>query len=352
MKFCTNCGSQLEAGDKFCTNCGSAVVTAPKVEEVPEVETPVTPEVEKAVEETPVAPQVEKVVEEEAPVTPEVKEVAEPETKVEPEVEAPVAPESTKTESKINIDKEAVNERVQQTKEYAQSYWNWVKTSVQKPFEAQKSSHPFYGITTFVLFSIIGALFIIIPGRQAFSKFNETTSDYGVGSIMNNPFSIGMFLKLLITIAIVYALYVVIGFLIVKFLSVEDGKVSIFEYTNNFAHFINYTLIFSIVALLMMVLSTQSIINNLDSGVSVPGSLKLVVTLLAIATLGFNTGFLATFFDKNMKFKIDRIYVVMIAQLVVVLIAFILVRYMIVPNVESYTTGLFGDALSSLSDLF
>ncbi|MCH3989546.1 MAG: zinc-ribbon domain-containing protein [Pediococcus pentosaceus] len=25
MKFCTNCGAQLEAEDKFCTSCGTAV---------------------------------------------------------------------------------------------------------------------------------------------------------------------------------------------------------------------------------------------------------------------------------------------------------------------------------------
>ncbi|WP_259766910.1 zinc-ribbon domain-containing protein [Pediococcus pentosaceus] len=62
MKFCTNCGAQLEAEDKFCTSCGTAVAanTASATTETPE--------------------------------------------------------------NKINVDKEAVNERVQQTKQYAQNY--------------------------------------------------------------------------------------------------------------------------------------------------------------------------------------------------------------------------------------
>ncbi|MCZ3394192.1 zinc-ribbon domain-containing protein, partial [Enterococcus faecium] len=38
MKFCTNCGAQLEAEDKFCTSCGTAVAanTASATTETPE----------------------------------------------------------------------------------------------------------------------------------------------------------------------------------------------------------------------------------------------------------------------------------------------------------------------------
>lgn len=294
MKFCTNCGAQLEAEDKFCTSCGT-------------------------------------------------------------EVAANTASATTETpENKINVDKEAVNERVQQTKQYAQNYRNWVKTSIQKPFETQNDAHPFYGMTTFILFSIIGALFVVIPGGQIFGKFSETTSHYGVNteSIMDNPFTIGMFFKLLVVIAIIYALYIVIGYSVEKLLSTEDSETSIIEYTNKFAHFINYTLIFSVVALVITIFSTQTIINNLSEGRTDLGSLNLVVGLLALASLGFSTGFLATFFDKNVKYKIDRIYVVVIAQLVISLVIYILVRYMIVPNAESYATGLFGSVFSTFDNLF
>ena len=294
MKFCTNCGAQLEAEDKFCTSCGTAVAvnTASATTENPE--------------------------------------------------------------NKINVDKEAVNERVQQTKQYAQNYWNWVKTSIQKPFETQNDAHPFYGMTTFILFSIIGALFVVIPGGQIFGKFSETTSHYGVDteSIMDNPFTIGIFFKLLVVIAIIYALYIVIGYLVEKLLSTEDSETSIIEYTNKFAHFINYTLIFSVVALVITIFSTQTIINNLSEGRTDLGSLNLVVGLFALASLGFSTGFLATFFDKNVKYKIDRIYVVVIAQLVVSLVIYILVRYMIVSNAESYAIGLFGSVFSTFDNLF
>ena len=53
-----------------------------------------------------------------------------------------------------------------------------------------------------------------------------------------------------------------------------------------------------------------------------------------------------------MKYKIDRIYVVVIAQLVISLVIYILVRYMIVPNAESYATGLFGSVFSTFDNLF
>ncbi|WP_259766913.1 zinc ribbon domain-containing protein [Pediococcus pentosaceus] len=209
-------------------------------------------------------------------------------------------------------------------------------------------------MTTFILFSIIGALFVVIPGGQIFGKFSETTSHYGVNteSIMDNPFTIGMFFKLLVVIAIIYALYIVIGYLVEKLLSTEDSETSIIEYTNKFAHFINYTLIFSVVALVITIFSTQTIINNLSEGRTDLGSLNLVVGLLASASLEFSTGFLATFFDKNVKYKIDRIYVVVIAQLVISLVIYILVRYMIVPNAESYATGLFGSVFSTFNNLF
>ena len=53
-----------------------------------------------------------------------------------------------------------------------------------------------------------------------------------------------------------------------------------------------------------------------------------------------------------MKYKIDRIYVVVIAQLVISLVIYILVRYMIVPNAENYATGLFGSVFSTFDNLF
>ncbi|MDV2911189.1 hypothetical protein R0H03_04820 [Pediococcus acidilactici] len=45
----------------------------------------------------------------------------------------------------VTIDKEKVSATVDQTKEYAKGYWNWLTTSVKHPFSYPETTNPLYG---------------------------------------------------------------------------------------------------------------------------------------------------------------------------------------------------------------
>lgn len=291
MKFCSKCGAELEAEDRFCTNCGAAVDD----------------------------------VQADAGATAKV---------------------ADNVESKIKIDSEAVNQKVKRTQKYALSYWQWLKTSIEKPFEIQADAHPFYGLTTFILLSMLGALLIVVPGHQIFISATQGTSNL-TNNIMENPFSFGLFLKLFLIIGVIYALYVIVGFATIKLLGDEVQSVSWSSYTNDFAHLINYTIIFSALAVLMASIFLPNAMMN-SSSTGVPSSVKFIALLLALAGLGFNTGFLATLFNTKLKFKIDRIYVVVIAQIVIAIVIYIVVQNVLIPAVQSYVTNLISSTMDSL----
>lgn len=312
MKFCAKCGAALEAEDKFCTNCGTQVVEAAPTE----VFEPTTAEPVKEA-------RIEESVKSEQP------------------VHETVTPKST-------MNSEKLNQNVEQTKKYAQSYWNWLKSSIQNPSKSPSDAHQYYGITTFALFSIIGALFIIIPGRQAFTSINQQSGN-STYDIMQNPFGIGLFLKIFVVFLIIYALYLAVGYFTLKIAGDDSDGLSLTRYTNDFAHRINFTFIFAVSALLITIIFVPNeIANSIGTDMKSFGTLNLVGLLLGVAGVSFNIGFLATILNTNVKLKFDKIYVALIAQMIILVIVYMLIRYMVVPSVQSYVMNVIDSAFSGI----
>jgi uncharacterized Zn finger protein (UPF0148 family) len=305
MEHCTNCGAALEPTDKFCTSCGNKIEVEPAPVSTPE------PKVTPKPEPTPVSS----------------------DSEVKTEVQNEVKPEPKPT-----VDTEAVNARVDQTKKYAQDYFGWFKNSCIEPFEFTELNDSFYGITTFVLAAIIGGLGIVVPGHQIYNmSFGAVSASLGTGHV--NPFTIGKFFTVTITFAIVFAIYVAVGFAILKMAQQKETNITFTNYVNRFAHFVNYTLVVAVVALLVTLLF---VLPAFKSGMdSMSFAVKVTAFLLMIVGIGFNIGFLAPFLDRQAHFKIDRIYVAVIAQIVG-----IAVMYFVMKTIGSY------NGQGSMTDLF
>lgn len=241
-----------------------------------------------------------------------------------------VTNDANSTTTSAIIDKEKVSATVDQTKEYAKSYWNWLTTSVKHPFSYPATTNPLYGITTFVIFAIVSAL--IVSGRQT---FNALDSKVKVSVIMENPFTFGVFLKFLAIFAVLFALMVLVGILVTQFLGAKGQTVTWFTYTNKLAHFVNYVLVLGLLALGMLFVAGLELVD--EATTDMPDI--LFRALLGMALAGLNLGFIATFFEEKLKFEFDRIYVAILAEAVLFIALYLGVERLLIPAINQVGTG-------------
>lgn len=337
MKFCTKCGTAIEPGDQFCTSCGTSVAQM----QASEAPTDSAAEKEK-VTEKPATTQ-------ETGFTTTSAASAATDLKVEKTTATASAPESdavdetkastsatqaqeASTTTSATIDKEKVSATVDQTKEYAKSYWNWLTTSVKHPFSYPETTNPLYGITTFIIFAIVSALILIVSGRQT---FNALDSKVKVSVIMENPFTFGVFLKFLAIFAVLFALMVLVGILVTQFLGAKGQTVTWFTYTNKLAHFVNYVLVLGLLALGMLFVAGPELVDEVTT--DMPDI--LFRALLGMALAGLNLGFIATFFEEKLKFEFDRIYVAILAEAVLFIALYLGVEHLLIPAITQVGTS-------------
>lgn len=337
MKFCTKCGTAIEPGDQFCTSCGTPVAQM----QASEAPTDSAAEKEK-VTEKPATTQ-------ETAFTTTSAALAATDLKIEKTTATASAPESdavdetkastsatqaqeASTTTSATIDKEKVSATVDQTKEYAKSYWNWLTTSVKHPFSYPATTNPLYGITTFVIFAIVSALILIVSGRQT---FNALDSKVKVSVIMENPFTFGVFLKFLAIFAVLFALMVLVGILVTQFLGAKGQTVTWFAYTNKLAHFVNYVLVLGLLALGMLFVAGPELVDEVTT--DMPDI--LFRALLGMALAGLNLGFIATFFEEKLKFEFDRIYVAILAEAVLFIALYLGVEHLLIPAITQVGTS-------------
>ncbi|KAF0340938.1 zinc-ribbon domain-containing protein [Pediococcus acidilactici] len=352
MKFCTKCGTAIEPGDQFCPSCGTPVAqmqapeapansaAAEKVTEKPaptqETVTTTTSAIPAATDlkaektaTTTAAPESDAVDETKAPRSTTQAQEA-PKTAAATAKET--ANDANSTATSATIDKEKVSATVDQTKEYAKSYWNWLTTSVKHPFSYPETTNPLYGITTFIIFAIVSALILIVSGRQT---FNALDSKVKVSVIMENPFTFGVFLKFLAIFAVLFALMVLVGILVTQFLGAKGQTVTWFTYTNKLAHFVNYALVLGLLALGMLFVAGPELVDEVTT--DMPDI--LFRALLGMALAGLNLGFIATFFEEKLKFEFDRIYVAILAEAVLFIALYLGVEHLLIPAITQVGTS-------------
>lgn len=311
MKFCTKCGTAIEPGDQFCTSCGTPVA------QMQAPEAPANSAAAEKVTEKPATTQ----------------ETVTTTTSAIPAATAKeTANDANSTAASATIDKEKVSATVDQTKEYAKSYWNWLTTSVKHPFSYPETTNPLYGITTFVIFAIVSALILIVSGRQT---FNALDSKVKVSVIMENPFTFGVFLKFLAIFAVLFALMVLVGVLVTQFLGAKGQTVTWFTYTNKLAHFVNYALVLGLLALGMLFVAGPELVDEVTT--DMPDI--LFRALLGMALAGLNLGFIATFFEEKLKFEFDRIYVAILAEAVLFIALYLGVEHLLIPAITQVGTS-------------
>lgn len=316
MKFCTNCGAKLEEGAKFCTSCGQPVE---------QVATETANAVEEKVE----------------PAKVEVLMPSKDKNSKSDEVNEPENEKKTTNSSQIVIDKDSLNEGVAKTKNYAQSYWNWVRQSLKTPFDSDEGAHNYYGITTFAIMSFLLSAMVVVPFHTVIEKVNSEASTRIV-----DPFGFGGFIKYAVLFFVIYAVYVGVSYACLQYFSVSD-KVNFFEFVNRFAHRFNYTAFALAATVLIEVLTINSFMNGHPSKFI----MYTIGALIAVSSAGFSIAFFSMFFDQKLNLKIDRIFIALSAFVILLIVLIIIMNEFIIPNIENTIITIAGSALGNFESV-
>ncbi|TPR50396.1 zinc ribbon domain-containing protein [Apilactobacillus micheneri] len=281
MKKCPKCGASVDSSSKFCTNCGYSFMNN----------------------------------------------------------------DQSQMNNQQNNTQDNINRNVENVKKYSNGYFSWFMKSIKKPSESIENTHTYYGLTSF----IISAVLIAFSLYNTISSFVSVIKDYGIKEkfiseaadnlsaadsslesssgdsgkafipfmnrfvkFMNDSYKMN-FLKALIFIIIIMIVWLAIGFFAKKLSS--NNKLSIFNYLNKLAEYTNYIIIIEIFIALF------SIVGNSYSNIMI-----IIVLLSLLIPLIYNIG-LSFLISKDIKGKMDKLYVMPVAILIDLIIAYEIIKY-------------------------
>lgn len=256
MKTCPNCSSQQPENVKFCTNCGFAF--------------PVKP-----VQET---------------VTTQAQNVQEP----------------TKFQQQYTQqqDTKAQNDNVEQAKTFASNYWSYFLNALKHP-TILENGHKYFGFTTIILFAIFNDIFVKLIMDNVARSVNSSL----FSGLFNNTrayapkIDSSVYAKLFFLTLLTFAIYVLIGFF-VRNVVLGDKSDTLLSFTNRFTHYLMSNLVLAVLSMIFMLLGMRGI----------------AVFMYALMALIMSIAFILSMIIDTNPLKIDKLYGVVIGQLLLALV--------------------------------
>lgn len=212
-------------------------------------------------------------------------------------------------------------------------FFNWFVLSLKQP-SLIVAGEKWYG---FVAFAVSILIYTISLGMLFNTAANSNSNLRSVISATNlDSTTFGLLFKLFLCLAI--ATMVVVGgtFGITK-LTHKDTE-DFFTFTNNFAHFTNYTLVINLVLLLVSLVTANSL-----------GFLIFLMILELI--IFFNGSFVAYLMDRGNLVKLDRVFGMLLIALLNALVIFLITRIfgeIVVNTIVEFIQQTYSNAISSL----
>ncbi|GAX04297.1 hypothetical protein IWT140_01935 [Secundilactobacillus pentosiphilus] len=207
------------------------------------------------------------------------------------------------------------NLKVEAAKNYSTNYFSWLWDSIKHPSQTDLSVNQFFGATSFVisalligLISMVG-LYRIIDAISSFesdlgSLFSEVdgTSSSDTAASVSQPSGSGfsLFLKIFIIALIFTAMFVLIGWLVRRYM-IGDEKETYLGFATRLAGYTNFSLIFLALALVFVAL-----LNALAGG-------ALLFIFLSLSVTTFSIGYSYTILEFKQTRGMDKIYALLIA---------------------------------------
>ena len=275
MKFCPNCGEQIDGDTRFCTHCGFDLTQTEATNDSEGTTTDQT-------------------------------------TQTEPE----------QTNAQATSDQQPApqpaNDRVAQLQSLSKNYFKWFVDSLKRPNE-EVPAQKYFGLISM----LITALLLTFAIVAAINRFIKQVAAAANTSITINNISFSMDVKLFFLVVVGILFYVVIGYG-ASVLGERDNKVNFFDFVNRFAHLTNVGIVLDLV----LIVSVFTITFNYSYAASMSFLKQLVFTIMVLTVIGliWQVGYMLAISDSIHAERIDKFYVIVLALIVLSLAFYVFTR--------------------------
>lgn len=289
MKFCPNCGEQVDGDTRFCTHCGYDLSQAAETEN------------------------------------------GQPATSQAP-IEQPAGQPDNQAAS---------TDRVAQLQSLSKNYFKWLVDSIKRPNE-EVEAQKYFGLVSM----LISALLLTFAIVAAINRFIKQASEATNNTVTMKSLSFGLDFKLFILVVIGILFYVIIGFG-ASALGNKDGGVNFFDYVNRFGHLTNVAMILNVI----LILSVYTI--TFTSGTSLTFIKQLGFTLMVLIAISliWQVGYILSINQSLHAPRFDKFYVIVLA-LIVLALAFYIFGRVEWENLALDFSSEFSQSNSGLGSLF
>lgn len=298
MKQCPNCHTQLADNIKYCTNCGQFVGDI-------------------------------------SPQSTATSKSATVEPRVQPVAQNNVAQQANSAAPDFN-----------RARILSQNYFQNLLLSWQHPnrFNAPTQQR-YFGITSFIIIALLNTLtlwgVIANAGRlltalitnlstifdptstESFSVTQQQTVQQEINRVISQ-YTSGVYFKFFLMTLIVFIFFIGCGYLVKRYL-IGDETVALFDYINEYAHYINGMIVLSALTFLLALLG-------------IAATYKIIFFLIIVGSVLFNVGFfMAT--SSGLERRFDKIYSLVIAQIILNFLIILFTRVTLTNFIQSLSTS-------------
>mgnify|MGYP001436442501 CR=1 FL=1 len=266
MKFCPNCGEQVDGDTRFCTHCGYDLGQATG---------DTTSQADQSATQT-----------------------------------------TADTTQSTTAPKAAQSDRVAQLQSLSKNYFKWFVDSLKRPNE-EVAAQKYFGLVSMLVSALLLTVAIVTAINRCIKQIALASNS--TAYLKSISFSLDFKLFTLVVIGILF--YVLIGFG-ASILGDRNNGVNFFDFTNRFGHLTNVAIVLDII----LVLSVYTITFNVDSPLTFVKQLGFTMLVLTVISLIWQVGYILAINNSIHEERIDKAYVIILAMIILSLAFYVFAR--------------------------
>ncbi|WP_125589094.1 zinc ribbon domain-containing protein [Companilactobacillus jidongensis] len=241
------------------------------------------------------------------------------------------------------------SERIQVFKKHSLNYFEWFTKSLKNP-SIVKNGNKYFGLVTLLLNSILVAYIFHILGNKILVAFVEqanelmNTFNRDSSSISAIPTGLSLYLRLLMIVLIYNVIFSLVGFLSKKYLIGDN--ISLSGYLNQLGSYSNGMLVVDIISIIILWITLPTDFSMIESHY---GFIYVFIFAISLLSLIWSIAFIGSILISDGKSKMDKIYVAVLAEIIVGIVLFIVLKGVyssVAANYSSIGSGMLQGILS------
>lgn len=218
------------------------------------------------------------------------------------------------------------SERIQVLKKHSRNYFQWFTKSLKGP-SMVVNDNKYFGLVTLLLNSALVAYIFHILWNKILVTFveaaNELINTFGrsSSSVSAIPTGFSLYIRLLLIVLIYNAIFALVGFSSRKYL--VGDNISLSGYLNQLGSYSNAMLIVDIISIILLWVTLPTDLSAIENHY---GFIYIFIFALSVLTLIWSIAFIGSILISDGKSKMDKIYVAALAQIIVGIVLFIVLK--------------------------